>query len=257
MNLKYFFLLTICALSLSLFAKDPVSKQKFCNEYNETPQYDIFLIVPNKLQKTAKIFDEKSRKYTMSKNKGHYIHVTLYLAHFQPNRIEDIQDTLKIISKSVSKKDISIEINKSTTSFSGAFLMLNLKNNVTLQALSDKVTAKFFAMRDQRATIPCWAKDRKNAINLFKDFGTPTGFLSYKPHITLLSPSDFLNVKISNRLKEQLNGVIEKTYFKLPKKLSAVGIGIAEVNNDGQIYKSDPTSKIIKLFYFKNHTVKK
>ena len=74
-NIKYFFLLTICAFSLSLFAKEPVSKQNFCNEYNETPQYDIFLIVPNKLQKTAKIFEEKSRKYTNSKNKGHYIRI--------------------------------------------------------------------------------------------------------------------------------------------------------------------------------------
>ncbi|HAT1671205.1 TPA: hypothetical protein I8Y16_005102, partial [Raoultella ornithinolytica] len=150
---------------------------------------------------------------------GYVPHVTLYLSTFKKNKLSDLINTVNEISE--NRQPFFVQINEIEKTKSG-WLMLNVKNNIELQILSDEITTNVFRYRES-SLLPLWTRAFPEKRKYFEKYGSPNVFNEFEPHITVLYQGN--EVDIDRYLHENTLH---------PFMADIIGIGISESDQFGQ-----------------------
>jgi len=163
------------------------------------------------------------------------LHNTLYLTEYKKEQVAEIIKRVEALS--TQQKAIRLTSDKLIVSSTG-YTMLTIKNNKTLQLLSDTLVKTLAPLRDHEAFIPDWAAADKGRQTLFNQVGSPNVQEFYNPHLSLLDPAH-LNKNQQKRLRIQLEKLIhlysKQHVLQKPALGEAIGVGIAD--DQGQIIK--------------------
>ncbi len=216
--------------------------------YAETISVNVFANVDNNIDTTIKQVNDSFnssglyQKYQIKPfMNNHKIHLTMYLTDYNSDKINTIESMVKEIANSTNgltfqDSDISLK--------SSNFLMLDVKNNVELQILSDKITAELMNIRDKTSIIPEWAKNNPLKNNMFTRYGSPNVFEGFDPHFSIFVAN--ITPESQAIFASEINQQISQFKFKSQTyKINSIGVGITDKN--GQII------KILATYNLKNN----
>ncbi|MGF1740086.1 2'-5' RNA ligase family protein [Vibrio profundum] len=189
--------------------------------------YNVFLIPAKTVDQTVKNVSERLSRHQLDSlyKKGYLPHVTLYLTEYPEGSLAAIEKQAKQLAGHWHSFSLTLDELQRTK---GDWLMLDVENSRDLQRLADQATLAMEPLRATNPQLPSWVSQYPNKLESFKRYGSPNVFANFQPHITLLPKSD------SIKLDSFMNSY--GASFK-PIKTEVIGIGIAEVNKNGQARK--------------------
>ena len=163
------------------------------------------------------------------------LHITLYLTNYDAKQIPTLIKQTEILAK--QHKPISFFTLQFIPNSSG-YLMLAIEPNKELQQLSDDVLNALTNLRDKHAKIPMWASKDHERKALFHQYGSPSIFHYFIPHVSIFS-ADHLSNKQNAILYQQLKILIPQfaTSHQIHIQDIAYTIGIGIADSNGQIIK--------------------
>lgn len=165
----------------------------------------------------------------------HPLHITLYLANYEENKLPQIINGVAALAKNTNR--IRIKTEHFITQDSG-YIMLSVKASSELKNLSEKTMRQFFNLRDKTVTIPGWAAADLKRQYLFNHYGSPNVLDYFNPHFSILDPVH-LNLEQRHVLAQCLKRLIkqweENHVTSVDVKTYSIGVGTA--NSQGQIIK--------------------
>lgn len=193
-------------------------------ELPNNANYNVFLIPSDNVTDLLVNLDKSITKFGLNSlySQGYIPHITLYLSHYPANSLFNIQEKVKEITSSIPPFEVEINSVERTK---GNWLMLNIQNNVRLQALSDELVFNLYPLTAKLDTPPKWLENYPKKLSYFEKYNSPNVFNEFSPHITLLAKSE------PTKLKKVYREI--KNDFKATKTM-AVGIGIAKDDENGQ-----------------------
>lgn len=206
--MKKIFLLVIVTISSVLFSANV--------------NYNVFVRLDSNAEKTVKEISDELKKIGINSlySEGYVVHNTLYLTEYKKEALPKIKEIVDNLAKVMKPLEIEFYRIRKT---GGNWLMLDAKNTLELQQLTDLATIRLNKYRAIDAEVPSWAKNIPAKAASFKEFGSPNVFMNYDPHITLLTPKD------SSKIDMFMNH-----YSFKPFKAKIKSIGVAEVDGLGQ-----------------------
>lgn len=163
--------------------------------------------------------------------KNHKVHLTMYLTEYEESKIPLIKQRVLDIAKTTQPlqiQDYGVSLKASN------FLMLEIKNTIPLQILSDKITASLMELRNNNAIIPTWVRSDLIKTNMFTQFGSPNVYEGFDPHFSIFAAK--IPQEQQAMFSQQVNQHLTQIKFQ-PHNYQITEIGIAVTDNDGQITK--------------------
>ncbi|QEY52858.1 2'-5' RNA ligase family protein [Legionella longbeachae] len=189
----------------------------------------------------------------------HPLHITLFLADYPEEHINELQ---KRVSK-IARHWHPIQIKTTQLVVVGGYVMLDVDNsnqangqNPELQRLSDQITMELTELRNFKAPTPGWTTSMPDKRKAFLRYGSPNVFFEYNPHFTLMA-KHFIDPIQAKQFQQEMSQLIQS--YKFPKILSQSSvIAIGYVDSFGQITQeiqriklntlSEPTKTNLKSF---------
>jgi len=157
---------------------------------------------------------------------GHAVHATLYLTQYPASAEPGLKAAIARLAKGHAGFPLALDGTERTAS---NWLFLKVKHSADLQRLADQVTLAAEPLRDHHISPPGWMRDYPAKLPAFERYGSPNVFMQFEPHLTLLanekSPALSTFMAEAEKNQPQASGQVE-------------GIGIAEVDANGQIVKT-------------------
>lgn len=229
--MRFILSLPLLICSFTLHASEQINVYLKFNNPRLTQEVQQF----NSYLKTHNIFSKYDIKPFLEK---HPLHITLYLADYEPNSLEKIKNAVAHLAKEPAAITIHLHNIYITPSH---YVMLGINPSLTeepysaLQQLSDKTVISLASLRDSNAAIPAWAEIIPTKKKAFATYGSPNVFFEYDPHFTLMA-KEFTNPDTARAFQHEMQTLIEK-YRIHQVKITATDIGIGYVNPFGQITK--------------------
>ncbi|ODN42641.1 2'-5' RNA ligase family protein [Piscirickettsia litoralis] len=197
--------------------------------------YDIFLVPDKAAHHTVNKISEELQQVGLESlfKQGYLPHITLYLTGYPATTLDSLKKQVKRLASRWSPFAVKFDRLQPTKN---NWLMLQVKNSRKLQRLADEVTLAAEPLRAANPKLPNWVLKYPNKLEAFKRYGSPNVFSNFQPHITILAKSN----------QSQLTNFMSRfgEHFK-PAQVKVLGIGIARVNNNGQVIKE------LAIYYFK------
>lgn len=184
--------------------------------------YNVFVRLDSSAEKTVKEISEELKKVGIDSlySEGYVVHNTLYLTEYKAEELPKVKEVVDSLAQVAKPLEIEFYRIRKT---GGNWLMLDAKNTLELQQLTDLATIRLNKHRAMDAEVPGWAKNIPAKAASFKEFGSPNVFMNYDPHITLLTPKDSAKIDM-----------FMNNYVLTPFKSKIKSIGVAEVDGLGQ-----------------------
>ncbi|MBI2786821.1 MAG: 2'-5' RNA ligase family protein [Legionella longbeachae] len=165
----------------------------------------------------------------------HPLHVTLYLANYDPKQIA----TIIAQTKTLAKQQNSIPL--LTSAFipnNSGYVMLSVAYDPEIQKLSNHVLKTLAHLRDKKAIIPTWASQDRERLAIFHQYGSPNVLNFFKPHFSLFS-AEHLSPEQGTHFYQQLQKEIVQfaQLHQAQVRATAYAIGIGVSDAQGQIVK--------------------
>lgn len=205
--MKKMFLLGLATISSVIFAN---------------VNYNVFVRLDSNAEKTVKEITQELKKVGIDSlySEGYVVHNTLYLTEYKAEELPKVKEVVDSLAQVAKPLEIEFYRIRKT---GGNWLMLDAKNTLELQQLTDLATIRLNKYRAMDAEVPGWAKNIPAKAVSFKEFGSPNVFMNYDPHITLLTPKDSAKIDM-----------FMNNYVLTPFKSKIKSIGVAEVDGLGQ-----------------------
>jgi hypothetical protein len=117
-------------------------------------------------------------------------HVTLYLADFALPNLPRLPPAVEQLIQPVLRLPLPCPLTLTHAVASGDYLMWNVANDACLQKMSNMVVLAAYQLRNTSASIPDWVlalpdPPRSEMVRLFEEYGSPSVFSQFAPHVTL------------------------------------------------------------------------
>lgn len=168
----------------------------------------------------------------------HLVHMTMYLTHYNDDKVSDILEQVSKIATSTnqfSTKTKGLELKASN------FLMLNVENNDAIQNLSNLTVTRLSPYRNKNINITAYAKNDPVKVDMFEKYGSPSVFNQFEPHFSIFSATVSKNKQIV--FQQNVNRVIADIIFP-PQDITVIGLGVGLADINGQITKVIKTYKL-------------
>lgn len=161
------------------------------------------------------------------------LHITLYMTDFPTSNFTLIKEYTQKLG--THWQTLHLTAQDFIASPQG-YVMLRLQKNKTIQSYADALVTALAPLRALSTPIPAWAQQDPKRVTLCKQYGSPSVFNYFNPHLSVFS-ADHLSTNQHKLLYKDLQEAIQeftRTHpIKIPVQASALGIGIA--NEAGQI----------------------
>lgn len=190
---------------------------------NSNVDYNVFVILDNNTTINVENISKKLKENGIESlyEKKYIIQLTLYLTKYNMNHLHKIKEFIEKIANQTKSFNVEFYRLRKTDR---KLLVLDAKNNENIQQLADEITVNLTKYHAKNINVPDWIKYIPEREKLFKLYGSSDVFTNFEPYIPLLS-----QVNLS-----QIQSFISKYNFN-PFKSKAIGIGIAQVDNLGQV----------------------
>ena len=190
--MKKMFLLGLATISSVIFAN---------------VNYNVFVRLDSNAEKTVKEITQELKKVGIDSlySEGYVVHNTLYLTEYKAEELPKVKEVVDSLAQVAKPLEIEFYRIRKT---GGNWLMLDAKNTLELQQLTDLATIRLNKYRAMDAEVPGWAKNIPAKAASFKEFGSP---------------------KDSAKIDMFMNN-----YVLTPFKSKIKSIGVAEVDGLGQ-----------------------
>lgn len=201
--------------------------------------YDVFAITGSELTATLDQLNGQLDKFNLTglSKTGRVPHITLYLTEYNRAALSKLKQDVRKISDNWHSSPVELA---SLTRTKDNWLMISVRDNGNLQKMSDAVVNSAATLRYKDAQMPSWVNSYPEKKESFQKYGSPNVFANFQPHITVLTPSD------ASALTQFMDAY--GNHFK-PAEIHVNGIGIAEVDDNGQV------KKIVAEYLFDNKRI--
>lgn len=190
---------------------------------NSNVDYNVFVILDNNTTINVENISKKLKENGIESlyEKKYIIQLTLYLTKYNMNHLHKIKEFIEKIANQTKSFNVEFYRLRKTDR---KLLVLDAKNNENIQQLADEITVNLTKYHAKNINVPDWIKYIPEREKLFKLYGSSDVFTNFEPYIPLLSQVN----------SSQIQSFISKYNFN-PFKSKAIGIGIAQVDNLGQV----------------------
>ena len=160
--MKKMFLLGLATISSVIFAN---------------VNYNVFVRLDSNAEKTVKEITQELKKVGIDSlySEGYVVHNTLYLTEYKAEELPKVKEVVDSLAQVAKPLEIEFYRIRKT---GGNWLMLDAKNTLELQQLTDLATIRLNKYRAMDAEVPGWAKNIPAKAASFKEFGSPNVFMN-------------------------------------------------------------------------------
>lgn len=158
--------------------------------------------------------------------RGQAVHATLYLTRYPASAIPRLKKAVAALAKRRASIPLAVDgIDRTANNW----LFLHLARTPALQRLADEATLAGEPLRDRSLAPPAWMSAYPAKLPAFERYGSPNVFMQFDPHLTLLA----------NEANPALGTFASAPdMHRFDAAGSVVGIGIGEVDANGQIVRT-------------------